>query len=107
MRLKDKDGKERVQHLALGMVASSISQWKLSLGQESGFTPETTTVLPPQIRDHSTHVFNPKNPQPGPQENLNVVALVLDQRSGADLLSTVQITAALSRSAEQSRTFGC
>lgn len=59
MRLKDKSRKERVQRLALGMLASSIFQWKLSLGQESVLTPAPAAALPPQIRDHSTHVLYP------------------------------------------------
>lgn len=57
MRLKDKSRKERVQRLAPGMLASSIFQWKLSLGQESVLTPTPTAVLPPQM---STHVLYPK-----------------------------------------------
>lgn len=106
MLFKEKYSKERVQHLALGMVASSISQWKLSLGEESVFIPTTTTMLPQQIRDHSTHVFNPQTFNQG-LENHSVVALILDQRSGGDLLPVVQFTGALNRSAEQSRILGC
>lgn len=103
MRLKDKSGKERVQHLALGMLASSIFQWKSSLGQESAFTLTTTTATPALMRDHSTHVFNP-NTQPGCQENHDVAA-VLDQWSGAVFLSVVQNTGALNSSAALSLTF--
>lgn len=104
MRLKDKSGKERVQHLALGMLASSIFQWKSSLGQESAFTLTIATVPPALMRDHSTHVFNP-NTQPGSPENHNMVAAVLDQRSGAVFLSVVQTNGALNRSAALSLTF--
>lgn len=49
MRLKDKSRKERVQRLALGMLASSIFQWKLSLGQESVLTPAPAAALPPRL----------------------------------------------------------
>lgn len=107
MWLKDKGRRDRVEHFALGIVASSISQWKLSLGQESVFIPTITTIIPPQIRDHSTHVFKSKNPHPEPQENLTWWLRAWISCSGQIFLSVVQFTGALNRPAEQSRTLGC
>lgn len=104
MRLKDESREEGVRHLALGMLASSIFQWKLSLGRESVFTPAATAAHPLQIRDHNTHVFNPKSLSRGPK-NRNAVAPVLDQRSGPVFPSIVRLAGGLDRPAEQSRTF--